>query len=722
MNNNEYTSFKKSAHNFIKHFTAYREKKIVLYGLGQYTASLVSMAQGFNFIGLMDGDPNNIGRELYGLRVIGIDEARENANLIVINTSSFYWNLIFERIADIGIPIYFPNGERAVKKEQRKILNDDERNISKEKIKEEIDDVDIVSFDIYDTLLMRMVCSPIDVFKLVELRLEQLYKRLIPFQEMRNRTIGDLQKENYTIEDLYNTMQKNYPNENVWLFQKVELEIEAAVSVGRKDMIEIYQYAVEQQKDIYILSDMYLTSDYLLSILAQNGIDISKDHLWISGERGVSKSDKSMWKKYKDTVVREKRALHVGDSAKADIEFAQEAGIQAIKIASATNMLQEIIPIEIWSNVNSVYSSITAGMIANELFNSPFSWNGMEEKFCINTCRKFGKVIFGNVVLTYLLWLLEESQKRGITNLIFLSRDGYFLQQDYIKLVNKLNLESRPESEYMFISRKAILTLAAKDEEAFSALLEFSYTGKFRNYLSDRFDIEVMEDDKYSEAEIQLPKDRDKIKDWLKPYLYEICQKIDKYCEIYGNYINEFKWNSATAIVDICYTGTIQYWLSKVLNRKLTAFYCVANNSENNPFKADNDMIPCFQKENDYLAEKSGFWKNHKIVESFFTAPYGMMKSIDDFGEFVTYETGNNQKYFIQRELINEGCNEYIASYIQLLKKMRIQPEKVKIDSICVDSIFGNWFQNRITYSPTIKRCFWHEDGFINSDKEVSLF
>lgn len=703
-------------------FCAYREKKIVLYGLGQYTASLLSVAEGFHFIGLMDGDANNIGREIYGLKVIGIEEARKKADLIIINTSSFYWDLIYERIANIGVPVYFSNGERAIRKKQQKNLSDDERNISMERVKAAINCADIVSFDIYDTLLMRLVCSPSDVFKLIELRLEHINKRKIPFREMRNNAVGELEKENYTLEEVYDRMREIYPNEDTLSFQKIELEVESAVTVGRKDMIKIYQYAIEQHKDIYILSDMYLPLDFLLNILAQNGVDIDKGHLWISGEISASKNDKNMWKRYMENVVKEKKALHIGDSAKADIEYAKEAGIQTLKIASAADMLKEIVPIEIWANMNSLYASITTGIVVNELFNSPFSWNGMDEKFCIHTCRQFGRIVFGNVVLTYLLWLLEESHKRQISKLIFLSRDGYFLQQDYLKLVCKLHLKSAPEAEYMYISRKAVLTLAAKDEKAFSTLLGFSYIGNFRNYLKDRFDVDTMEDDEHAEREIQLPNDQDKIKDWIKPYLNKIYETINSHCKRYSDYINEFTWDSATAIVDICYTGTIQYWLAKILNMDLTGFYCVANVSDENPFKANNEMITCFQKEDDCLAETSALWKNHKIVESFFTAPYGMMKSMNRFGEFITYETSNNQKYFIQRELINEGCNEYIADYVQLLKKIKIPFEKIETDSIFVDVLFGNWFQNKIAYSSTIKKCFWHEDGFINSDKEVSLF
>lgn len=723
MNNNQYASFQKSAEGFIEFFASYRHKRIVLYGLGQYTATLLSIAKDFNFIGLMDGDENNIGHEIYGLKVLGIDDVQNNADLIVINTSPFYWNLIFERIADIGIPVYFPNGEPATRKAYSQgLLSEEERCRSVEEIKNAIDDAEIISFDIYDTLVMRKVFSPQDIFKLTEQRLKCHFKREIPYREMRNRAVSSLQKENYTLEELCDKMQELYPNDDVNLYKAIELEIESAVTTVRKDMLEIYWYAVKHKKEIYLLSDMYLSSDFLLNMLTKCGIKSDKSHLWVSGEMGISKNSRCMWEKYINEVVGKKKALHIGDSQKADIEYAQEVGIQAIKIAGATDMLKEIIPTEIWSKTYSLYGSLSLGMLADELFNSPFSWKSVENKYHISTCRQFGRVVFGNVVLTYLLWLLEESRKRGISKLIFLSRDGYLLRQNYLYLIHKLHIDEAPAAEYLFISRKAVLTFAAKEQEAFLSLLALSYTGTFRNYLNDRFDLDILPEDEHANEEIQLPQDKDTVKVWMTPYYDNIYKHIANYHEVYGNYINEIEWDDRTAIVDICYTGTIQYWLSRVLNRKLTGFYWIANTSENNIFLANNKMISCFQRKEDCFAEKSEIWKNHKIVESLFTAPYGMMKTIDDSGEFISYETGQNQKYFMNRELINQGCNEYASHYISLLEKLNMRYDEIKIDSISLDSIFGNWFQGAISFSKSIKECFYHEDGFINSGKEISLF
>lgn len=723
MNNNQYNSFVKSASTFLEHFTSYKDKKIALYGIGQYTATLVPYIQGFNIIGLLDGDKENIGKEKYGLKVISIEEAEKNADMIIINTSQFYWEMIYERISDISIQVFYSNGELAHKRDSHeKILSDEEKNLSADFIKREIDRADVISFDLYDTLLMRLLCNPGDVHKLVELQLEARFKESLSFVEKRNTAIISLQKENFTLEEVYQKMQDLYPGEDVDLYKKIELQTEKVVTVLRYEMAEVFRYAAEHNKDIYILSDMYLSKAFIHDLLESNGLRIDEEHIWISGEKRKSKLSGELWVEYKDKIVQNKKALHIGDSEQADILAAKRCGINAIKIAASISMLEEIISTKLRGEIVSIYASITTGLISNELFNNPFAWNDMGEKYCIRNCFQFGKVVFGNVILTYLLWIIEKSRDLGIKKLLFLSRDGYFLRQDYLDLVSKLHIEFAPEAEYMFTSRKAILSAAAgKEKEAFCKLMEFSYLGNFKNYLYDRFDIEISENDVNKDKECQLPEDRVRVREWIRPYEDKISEGVSSHTKEYIPYIQRLMKSEGTAIVDICYTGTIQYWISKVIDKRVTGFYFVADVSEQNMYNVQNIMLPCFQKDIDTTAENSNIWKNHKIVESFFTAPYGMMKCINREGNVVTYENSNNQKHFLERELINQGCNEFATEYISLINKLNLSFE-ILIDPVFIDKIFGVWFTNKVCFSETIKTCFWHEDDFINTDKEYSLF
>ena len=52
-------------------------------------------------------------------------------------------------------------------------------------IKKKIEDAKIVSFDVFDTLLLRNVCKPIDVFDIVENLYSNRYREKIEFKKLR---------------------------------------------------------------------------------------------------------------------------------------------------------------------------------------------------------------------------------------------------------------------------------------------------------------------------------------------------------------------------------------------------------------------------------------------------------------------------------------------------------------------------------------------------------
>ena len=56
--------------NFIKKFGEYQSAHIVLYGIGRYTATLLEGLRGFHIVGLMDKDPANIGKIMFGVPVM----------------------------------------------------------------------------------------------------------------------------------------------------------------------------------------------------------------------------------------------------------------------------------------------------------------------------------------------------------------------------------------------------------------------------------------------------------------------------------------------------------------------------------------------------------------------------------------------------------------------------------------------------------------------------
>ena len=52
---------------FVQRFDGYQNFRIVLYGIGRYTATLLEGLEGFRIVGLMDKDPDNIGKVMFGI-------------------------------------------------------------------------------------------------------------------------------------------------------------------------------------------------------------------------------------------------------------------------------------------------------------------------------------------------------------------------------------------------------------------------------------------------------------------------------------------------------------------------------------------------------------------------------------------------------------------------------------------------------------------------------
>ena len=68
------------------------------------------------------------------------------ADMVIINTSETYWDIIYHRICDIKLPVFYKNGEKATKKKWESMENPFAK-LSLEKLYLLIKEADVVSFD-----------------------------------------------------------------------------------------------------------------------------------------------------------------------------------------------------------------------------------------------------------------------------------------------------------------------------------------------------------------------------------------------------------------------------------------------------------------------------------------------------------------------------------------------------------------------------------------------
>ena len=154
------------------------------------------------------------------------------------------------------------------------------------------------------------------------------------------------------------------------------------------------------------------------------------------------------------------------------------------------------------------------------------------------------------------------------------------------------------------------------------------------DFMCDRFDIKV-DGDMNSKKMVNIPNDAEQVRKWMTPYQNIISETLGNEIKNYKSYLDSMDIGDTDAIVDLWFYGSNQFYLSKTLGKELKGFYFAVNKSEENYYNDKNKMIPCFQHSDDPLAKKCNIRRMDLFTESFFTAPYGMIKAVDENGRFI---------------------------------------------------------------------------------------
>ena len=133
----------------------YNECKIAVYGTGLNAERVVTTVQGYVFDCVISNDENLIGKEFHGLQICRLDDALKHADIILIAAIPSATRIVFERIKDqvpSDIKIFDLSGRQL---NSPLIYQSNEYwNVRYEEMISEIDDHDIISFDVFDTLLI----------------------------------------------------------------------------------------------------------------------------------------------------------------------------------------------------------------------------------------------------------------------------------------------------------------------------------------------------------------------------------------------------------------------------------------------------------------------------------------------------------------------------------------------------------------------------------------
>lgn len=438
---------------------------------------------------------------------------------------------------------------------------------------------DIITFDIFDTLITRCVIKPVDIFSIVEAKAKT--NKFISKNKLFFIDRQEAEKISYTefgdfttLYTIYNILKRDfeYTEEQCNWLKKIEIEMEIATVIPRKDMLSLVKELKKQGKRIILCSDMYLSSKEIKKLLNKCGYDKELE-LWVSCEKGASKHNGNLWNILFDYLPKDKKTIHIGDNEWSDSKTLKQIGKDSLLIKKGYDLFYDSILYEYLSKFirDEISTSLVIGYLINvACFNSPFENQYTKEDNSIEG------IWMGYAFACFMDWLVQQKDS---SLLLFVTREGYLLKPMYEKYCEKLGINSQ-KNILFYASRAATMAASISSRTDIEDILSISYEGTLKHFLTKRLNIKLDLDEQVLNKKIILPMDRKKIMNIIKPYLLNIIENGKKQKEAYLKYIDEVRKdkNTPMTVVDIGYNGTIQYGLSKITGEILNGRYMFVNN------------------------------------------------------------------------------------------------------------------------------------------------
>lgn len=396
-----------------------------------------------------------------------------------------------------------------------------------------IDHFDIVSFDIFDTLLKRSVFKPEDVFILIQKKLEEQYHHLLNplilkrFPELRvgferqlrkeldekNATLDspEVKIEEFFIHDVYKKMLNAFGIDIslAEILSNVEQEVEFSVLAARSLGKIIYDYAIAKGKRVILVSDFIHDKLFVTKALT-NASYVGYEHLYVSSEIGLKKHSGSLFTHVlKELNVTPKQIIHIGDNSTGDFLKAIESGIYPTKILSTRERVNQIFKnrnLQLPVLDNSFYLRSAVNLYAEEYYDAllvngdkPVT-SAKEKREAFSTPGEFGFLVMGPVLYEFAKWILDKALEQQCSKVLFFARDCSLPYQMAIKLVTNVKKYAGLEPIYLAVSRKALTCLNVNEpNDCFKVRIDdFSRNKTLSSLLSSRFKIDSEKvDEKY---------------------------------------------------------------------------------------------------------------------------------------------------------------------------------------------------------------------------------
>jgi hypothetical protein len=479
-------------------------------------------------------------------------------------------------------------------------------------LQQAIDTHPVITFDVYDTLVCRVIYKDRDLWQLVDREYQKRnHAKPIGFYKKRETADHKARKtypyREVTLDEIYEVFADLYGQELADACKALEIELEINLTFPNDEVIEAYQYALKQNKKVYIISDMYLTDTIIGQVLEHNKIT-GYDKLFVSCiYRKTKHEGGALFSAVLEEIQAEaKNVLHIGNDAKADIQQSKAVGLDAylIKPPSRKSYVNE-------SKVKSDLDySLLYGFIKKH--NSPQTPDSL--------AYRLGFDVFGPIVKGFMEWIKVHKDNYNLDAILFLARDGYVLQEIS-------DQEGKLTSFYSYLSRRSVVIPMIQYRQSLEDILRLykSWQSNIKlntlfNRLGIPYDAEVVRSVGLSESSTftrdELPQD-ERIQALYSQVRARVYYNSQEQGQLLSDYLKQYKDYGRIGIVDLG-AGTIvsalqQYSTIKNYNIDWIPLYL------QNSLEPTDSYINISQNYELQTALRLGYM----FLEVFFTAPHG---------------------------------------------------------------------------------------------------
>ena len=187
---------------------------------------------------------------------------------------------------------------------------------------------DVISFDIFDTLLLRSCKVPTDVFGIVEQKYGlKDFKRSRIKAEAEARLHCKRSNHEITIYDIYDQLAFDSDGEPI-PFQ-YEIAVEHDICYANPIFLELYHKLLKKNCIMIATSDMYIPGTILRDLLCKKGFDQIK-HVFVSCDYGFGKGHGELQNAIRKELGTDLTYIHIGDNLLSDVRGSITAGWDAI--------------------------------------------------------------------------------------------------------------------------------------------------------------------------------------------------------------------------------------------------------------------------------------------------------------------------------------------------------------------------------------------------------